>query len=99
MIYVLHFNQPYKHARHYVGFSKDVPARLEAHRSGNGARLIEVITQAGIGFEVTAIWQGNRKLERKLHKRGGSRICPRCNPTSHPKRLRKVRKYKGLVHG
>ncbi len=80
MVYLLHFSEPYKHARHYLGYSADVPARLERHSLGRGARLVEVILAAGITFELVRTWDGDRKLERRLHKRGGSRLCPICNP-------------------
>jgi predicted GIY-YIG superfamily endonuclease len=81
MVYLLHFNQPYKHARHYLGSADDLDARLERHRAGNGARLIEVITQAGIGFTLARTWEGGRKEERKLKDQHNSpRLCPICNP-------------------
>lgn len=25
MVYLLHFSQPYKHARHYLGYADDLP--------------------------------------------------------------------------
>lgn len=50
MVYLLHFNQPYQHAKHYLGSADDVERRLAEHAKGQGARLMEVITQAGIGF-------------------------------------------------
>jgi len=80
MVYLLHFSEPYKHARHYLGYSANVSARLERHSLGHGARLIEVILAAGLSFELVRTWDGDRKLERRLHKRGGSRLCPICNP-------------------
>ncbi len=50
MVYLLHFSEAYKHAKHYLGSADDLEARLERHRRGNGARLIQVIAQAGIGL-------------------------------------------------
>jgi predicted GIY-YIG superfamily endonuclease len=55
-IYLLHFSEAYKHARHYVGFTTDLQSRLEAHTKGTGARLPEVITLAGIAFELARTW-------------------------------------------
>jgi hypothetical protein len=55
-----------------------------SHRSGNGARLMEVISLAGIGFVVARLWktdswEDGRTLERQLKRRhGGSRLCPLC---------------------
>jgi predicted GIY-YIG superfamily endonuclease len=79
-IYLLHFSKPYRHAKHYIGFTKDLPARLEAHASGKGARLLEVITEAGLTFQLARTWKGTRKTERRIKNRGGAaRICPLCD--------------------
>ena len=82
VIYLLHFSEAYRHARHYTGFAaseEGLQERLERHRRGDGARLMEVVAQAGITFEVAATWEGGRTLERKLKRRGGaSRHCPLC---------------------
>jgi predicted GIY-YIG superfamily endonuclease len=43
--YLLHFSQAYKHAKYYVGYATNLSARLEAHCKGNGARLLQVITE------------------------------------------------------
>ncbi len=87
-VYLLHFDRPYRHARHYCGWTSDLPARLAAHRDGRGARLVEVITSAGIGFTVARTWAGNRHRERALKRQGGlSRCCPLCGVTprtNHP---------------
>ncbi|MGA4993862.1 hypothetical protein [Nonomuraea bangladeshensis] len=82
-VYLLHFDQPYKHARHYIGWTPgDLNRRLRQHRNGTGARLTQVITAAGIGFVVARTWDGGRNLERSLKKRGGaSRSCPLCGVT------------------
>jgi predicted GIY-YIG superfamily endonuclease len=80
-VYLLHFSAPYKHARHYVGFTLNLPARLDAHTKGNGARLMEVIIDAGLSFELTRTWQGSRHTERSLKKRKNApRLCPVCSP-------------------
>ena len=79
-VYLLHFDKRYRHAGHYLGFAEDVEARIARHRAGNGARLVEVITQAGIGFTVARIWpDGDRAFERKLHNyKASPRLCPIC---------------------
>ena len=80
-VYLLCFSEPYKHARHYVGFTTDLPARLDAHAKGTGARLLEVITAAGLSFQLARTWQGSRKAERSLKNRKATpRLCPLCNP-------------------
>jgi len=49
-VYLLHFNEPYKHARHYVGWTaRNVKRRLAEHEDGRGARLLAVVRAAGPG--------------------------------------------------
>lgn len=81
-VYLLHFDRPYRHARHYLGWTTDLDARLAAHTTGRGARLLEVITAAGIGFTLARTWPGTRTRERQLKQQGGrSRCCPLCRTT------------------
>lgn len=79
-VYLLHFSEPYKHAKHYIGWAKDLTARLERHSAGTGARLIEVIQEAGIEWTLARTWEGvDRNFERAKKRRGGaSRMCPLC---------------------
>lgn len=83
-VYLLHFSQPYKHARHYLGSTCDLEQRLQLHRNGRGARLMEVVAAAGIGFEVCRLWRFNtgeeaRAYEKVLkHRHSGLRLCPYC---------------------
>lgn len=96
MIYLLHFDRPYKHARHYLGWTPDdqLDARLAAHDAGRGARLTEVVGAAGIGWELARTWPGGRARERQLKRQGGaSRLCPLCGviPRSAPYRREMTR--------
>jgi predicted GIY-YIG superfamily endonuclease len=79
-VYLIHFDQPYKHAKHYMGWTRDLESRLTAHATGKGARLMEVIASAGIGWKLAEVWfDVDRNFERRLKRRGGaSRICPIC---------------------
>jgi predicted GIY-YIG superfamily endonuclease len=79
-VYLLCFDRPYHHARHYLGFAENLEARLAAHRKGTGARLVQVIAQAGIGWRLVRTWPGgNRALERRLkNQKHGPRLCPIC---------------------
>lgn len=78
-VYLIHFDKPYKHARHYLGWSQDIDQRLQQHQSGNGARLMEVITQAGILWHVSSTWDGGPELEKALKTwKNGSRHCFTC---------------------
>jgi len=84
-VYLLHFDTPYKHARHYLGWAKDLERRLADHRAGNSARLIQVIHAAGITWTLARTWEGDRKLERRLkNQKHSPRLCPLCN--SHTER-------------
>jgi len=65
-VYLLHFTEPYKHARHYLGVAEDLSVRLDEHRRGAGARLTQVVKEAGISWVVARTWQGGRRLEHKL---------------------------------
>jgi predicted GIY-YIG superfamily endonuclease len=78
--YLLHFDQRYEHAGHYTGWATDLGRRLPEHQGGRGARLLEVVTQAGIGFRLARTWpQVTRARERQLKRQGGaSRYCPIC---------------------
>ena len=68
-VYLLHFTpRGYKHVRRWT---EDLTARLDAHRNGRGARLMEVIAEAGLGFVLARTWTGTRALERRLKGRGG----------------------------
>lgn len=80
-IYLLHFDEPYVHARHYLGWTAgdDVAARLAEHAAGRGARLLAVVASAGIGWRLARTWPGTRARERQLKRKGGmSRRCPLC---------------------
>jgi predicted GIY-YIG superfamily endonuclease len=83
-VYLIHFDRPYVHARHYLGSAANFEARLEAHRHGNGARLMEVVKEAGITWHVSRIWQCEspeqaRLLEAKLKRQHSDlRLCNEC---------------------
>jgi predicted GIY-YIG superfamily endonuclease len=79
VVYLLHFDRPYKHAKHYVGWSEDLDSRIAAHDAGHGSNLIAVIAAARISWTIARTWNGTRAKERQLKKRGGaSRYCPMC---------------------
>ena len=85
-VYLLHFDEPVSnHARHYLGWASDLAARLEAHREGRGARLMEVVRERGIGWHVSRTWEGTRGRERAIKDRAESpRLCPDCTPSPRP---------------
>ena len=87
-VYLLHFDRPYKHARHYTGWtgsSRSLTARLARHAAGDGARLLAVAYAAGVPWELARTWEGPRARERQLKRQGGaSRHCPMCGVKPRP---------------
>lgn len=79
IIYTLHFDRPYRHAKHYTGWTTDLAARLAEHAAGRGARLLAVVHAAGIGWQVAVTEPGTRTRERQLKKHGAARRCPLCS--------------------
>jgi predicted GIY-YIG superfamily endonuclease len=81
-VYLLHFEQPYRHARHYLGSTTSLDTRLKQHtrgRKAGGARLMEVVNQAGIPWRLARTWEGGREEERQLKGwNNGCRLCPIC---------------------
>ena len=79
VVYLVHFSEPYRHARHYTGWTAGLESRLAEHHAGRGARLLQVTTQAGIEWTLARTWQGTRERERQLKRQGGaSRRRPIC---------------------
>lgn len=83
-VYLIHFTRPISPdspCRHYVGFCKDLAARIQQHERGNGARLLEVAGERGIAWRVARVWRGSRRDERAIKDRHNTpRYCPLCNP-------------------
>lgn len=83
--YLLHFDRPYKHARHYLGWTVDLQKRLDEHLNGTGSRLIEVITAEGIGFCVANVWPGTTlRDEKRLKNKHNPKLCAVCNRQRKP---------------
>jgi hypothetical protein len=86
IIYLIHFDRaigdlanPRGFASHYTGWTLDLPARLVDHAQGRGARLMQVVGEQGIGWQLARIWTGTRARERSLKRSGGAaRRCPVC---------------------
>ena len=86
LIYLLHFERSYHHARHYLGYTDDLEARVAAHRAGHGSPLVAAAVRDGIEFCVAATWPGDRTEERRLHRYRNSprRLCPICRGIPDP---------------
>jgi hypothetical protein len=81
-VYLLHFDEPFRHARHYLGWasSGNLSHRLHHHQAGSGANLLRHVAAAGISWRLARTWPGDRHRERRLKARGLSRCCPECRP-------------------
>lgn len=80
-VYLLHFDRPLKHARHYIGFSTSLKRRLEHHAKGTGSSLMAAVAKAGITFRLVRTWKADRTFERKLKNgKNAPHLCPICNP-------------------
>jgi hypothetical protein len=86
LVYQVHFDRPIgdtsnprSFASHYTGWTLNLPVRLGEHAAGRGARLMQVVAEQGIAWQVTRLWVGTRARERSLKRQGGAaRRCPLC---------------------
>jgi len=79
MVYLIHFDKPYKHAQHYIGFTNNLDARVDRHKKKNGSKLLKAVENAGIGFKVVKTWEGGQKFRTAIKKqKNASRFCPIC---------------------
>lgn len=92
-IYLYHFDRPYKHAKHYLGWTEDLAARHAEHQAGNGARLLAVVRAAGIEYQLVRTWEEvTRAEERRLKNfKGATRLCP--HPTCREIRRQRTKKW------
>lgn len=78
-IYLLHFDKPFHHARHYLGWTSNLKSRIDRHWEGHGSKLIRAAILAGISFTLVMTWEGTRQRERELKNRhNGPKLCPIC---------------------
>ena len=91
LVYLIHFDQPYRHARHYLGWVKTPDAlkrRLGRHRRARldnwkryqSSKLMCAVGSAGIGWQVARTWEDKTiQDERRMHRGGqNTRLCPIC---------------------
>jgi predicted GIY-YIG superfamily endonuclease len=78
-VYVLHFEPAYRHARHDVGWARDVDARVAEHLAGAASPLVRAAVLAGASVAVALTYAGSRQLERRLKRwRSTWKFCPIC---------------------
>jgi predicted GIY-YIG superfamily endonuclease len=81
-VYLLHFAEPIKGVRHYVGYTEDLHRRISQHRSGSrhASGVCRRFHAAGIPFRVARIWTSekiNMSVENFVKKHISS-MCPIC---------------------
>lgn len=82
-VYLIHFDPPYKHARHYMGWTDNgVEQRLAEHRAGRGARLTQVAAAAGCELILVRTWSNTERAHERVlkNRKNAPRMCPLCNP-------------------
>ncbi len=97
-VYTIHFGEGLPHGRqqptrHYTGVSYNVDARAARHQAGNGARLMAVVRERGIAWQVAEAipcknYQDAHALERRLKQHSAGRRCPICRKIAqggHPR--------------
>lgn len=93
VVYLIHFDQPYRHARHYLGWVANPAglrrrlanhrrARLATWRRHRQSKLMAAVGTAGIGWSLARTWPDKTVAEeRRMHRlRANPRLCPLCNP-------------------
>lgn len=83
MVYIIHFDEPLSHARHYVGYCSDkegaLGERMCQHFQKKGAKILKACREKGIHFEVVRTLPGGRDRERRIKSQKNTwRLCPVC---------------------
>lgn len=83
-VYLLHFNDPISHAKHYMGCTSQPAIRFGQHAAGHGSRLTRELHSRGIGFTVgmmaVCTLGEMRRIERSIkNQRNAARYCKCCN--------------------
>jgi len=101
-LYLAALDEPIAHALHYRGWTLDnlsqligarhddpgIETRLRSHASGQGARLLAVARERGIGWTIVWTAPGDRNEERRLkgngqHARRDCATYPAALPPGH----------------
>jgi len=84
-LYVIHFDKPYKHAKHYTGICINVDKRMKQHAMGTRSRLMRVLKENDIGFQYAVIneyptfSEAHAEEHRLKHKvKQPKKYCPFC---------------------
>lgn len=83
-IYIIHFDEPLHHARHYVGCTEALKERLITHAQGHGSNILAVLKAKGISWRLASLYRtchaGMRRVERAIKDcSAGPRFCSVCS--------------------
>jgi predicted GIY-YIG superfamily endonuclease len=97
-VYLIHFDAPLSHARHYIGWTRDLASRIQRHAEGRGSPLLRAVTAAGIRWRVARLFKGGKSLERHLKNyHGAGRLCPYCTLDTYAATIDEVTVPCGMV--
>ena len=80
-VYVVRLRRPLCHARHYVGWTVNLPRRVRQHLTGRGSHLLNAANAYGIGWDVVQVIRcasctEAQRLERHIKRSHATRWCP-----------------------
>lgn len=80
-VYLLHLDPPLHHARHYLGWSTDIPKRVDSHLAGKGSPLVRAALKQGSVITLARTWLGLTRNDERRMKDGKNvpRLCPLCS--------------------
>lgn len=80
VVYLLHIDPPYRHARHVLGWTRDLPLAIGEHWSGRTrSGIVRAALDAGSKVVVARKWRGGAEEAARLRgTRSLGRYCPRC---------------------
>jgi len=84
--YLIHFDTPYtspngaKVIQHYLGWGGNIAKRLRTHQAGTGARVMQVVTDAGVPWRCVRRWKDATRQDERRFKRWHHHalLCPVC---------------------
>lgn len=82
-IYLIHFDEPYYHAQHYLGATTDIQSRINAHANGHGACLMTAIMDVNIPWRLAKLWTSDAGFvgeQWAKKQKNGPAYCPICKP-------------------
>lgn len=94
-IYLLHFDGPYRHAGHYLGWTAgEVDVRVADHLAGRGSPLVAAAVAAKCDVKLVATWPTRTRRDERAEKKNGTlrRICPVCKPGYNARAAERMRR-------